>query len=428
MRPRFSPHPLPHALPLLALAGLMALAGCSTTSSSGSGAMKRGGGDYRRDGPSNASMAELAALPDPLPAVEPLKSGTMKPYAVMGRSYRPMTALDAYDERGVASWYGRQFHGLPTASGEPYDMHQLSAAHTTLPIPSWARVTNLSNGRSTILRINDRGPFKDDRLLDLSYAAAAKLDVVRTGSAPVRVELLLPTEIARIREERGREPTLFAQNGKAPVRAAARRDDEFVVADSAAPVARPVALPVSAPASATVAAPVVTAAVTPAVIAAPPPPRPRAPVMTPVPASPIPPEFVAERAADRVADRAVDRAAARGPDDDVPSIAPSSPATPLPVATAPAPASEAVRADLPPDATGGTWLQLGAFSSRDNAEAARSRVAPRLGALGDKTRVVLRGSLFRVHVGPFASRDEATTAREELAIALGEKPVLVDQP
>ncbi|WP_176256922.1 septal ring lytic transglycosylase RlpA family protein [Derxia lacustris] len=360
----------------LALSGLL-VAGCSTApKTAGSGPLKRGGGDYRRDGPSDASLAELAALPDPLPAVEPLKTGTMKPYTVMGRDYRPMTLLQPYDEQGVASWYGRQFHGLPTASGEPYDMHALSAAHTTLPIPSWARVTNLRNGRSTILRINDRGPFKDDRILDLSYAAAAKLDVVRTGSAPVRIELLLPAEIARIREERGREPApLLAQ----------------------APAAAP-----------------------PASIA-----RVSA---TPLPTAALPTAALQTAPLDAAA-------GARGPDADVPTVAPtavrSAPrdgASVAPLASAVPPVAPPARTDYPADGAASTWLQLGAFSSRDNAEAALSRVAPRLGALGERSRVVLRGNLFRVHVGPFASREEASTVRDQLASTLGERPVIVDQP
>ncbi|WP_051378083.1 septal ring lytic transglycosylase RlpA family protein [Derxia gummosa] len=389
---------------LLALAAAIALAGCSTAPKSSSGGgwssgMKRGGGDYRKDGPSDASLAELAALPDPLPAVEPLKTGTMKPYTVMGRDYRPMTTLAPYSEEGVASWYGRQFHGLPTASGETYDMHALTAAHTTLPIPSWARVTNLRNGRSTILRINDRGPFKDDRLLDLSYAAAAKLDVVRTGSAPVRVELLLPAEIARIREERAADPQLaFGGGQRAPLPVASRAPAVARDADDGRAATR-TARNTDNP-GATDDGRITRIAATPAV---------------PVAAS-----------------------ARGGPDGDVPSVAPAVgqpmggdeiAVIALPaVVPAPAPAEGTTRADFPRDPAASTWLQLGAFSSRENAEAARSRALPRLGALGERTRVVQLGRLYRVHVGPFASKEDAGAAREQLASMLGERPVIVDLP
>jgi rare lipoprotein A len=110
----------------------------------------------------------------------------------MGRSYTPMTELSEYRERGVATWYGRRYHGQRTSSGEVYDMYAMTGAHTLLPIPSYARVTNLANGRSVVVRINDRGPFLADRLIDLSFVAAHKLDIVRNGSALVEVEAVLP--------------------------------------------------------------------------------------------------------------------------------------------------------------------------------------------------------------------------------------------
>jgi rare lipoprotein A len=111
----------------------------------------------------------------------------------MGRNYTPMTELAPYRARGVATWYGRRYHGKQTSSGEVYDMYAMTAAHTTLPIPSYARVTNVDNGRSVVVRINDRGPFIGDRLIDLSYVAAHRLDLLRTGSGVVEVETILPT-------------------------------------------------------------------------------------------------------------------------------------------------------------------------------------------------------------------------------------------
>jgi len=111
---------------------------------------------------------------------------------VAGRRYAVLPTSTGYVERGVASWYGTEFHGLRTSTGEPYDMFAMTAAHKTLPLPCYARVTNLSNGRSAVVRINDRGPFVDNRIIDLSYSAARKLDMIRNGTAFVQVEVLTP--------------------------------------------------------------------------------------------------------------------------------------------------------------------------------------------------------------------------------------------
>src|SRR5690606_35820371 len=108
-------------------------------------------------------------------------------YDVLGRRYYVRATSDGYDETGVASWYGRDFHGLRTSSGEIYDMHALTAAHTTLPIPTWVEVTNLENGKRVVVRVNDRGPFVKNRIIDLSYAAAREIDMLRNGTARVRV-------------------------------------------------------------------------------------------------------------------------------------------------------------------------------------------------------------------------------------------------
>jgi rare lipoprotein A len=116
----------------------------------------------------------------------------MRPYTVMGRQYVPMTAIAPYRARGVATWYGRRYHGKLTSTGEPYDMYAMTAAHPTLPLPSYVRVTSVANGRSVIVRVNDRGPFIDSRLIDLSYTAAHKLGVITGGSALVDVELVQP--------------------------------------------------------------------------------------------------------------------------------------------------------------------------------------------------------------------------------------------
>ncbi len=153
---------------------------------------QRGGGYYLDDGPGDSPPADIDSIPDAVPRVEPLHRGTRRPYTVMGRNYTPMTALAPYKARGIASWYGRRYHGKMTSSGEIYDMYGMSAAHTTLPVPSYARVTHLANGKSVVVRINDRGPFIDQRLIDLSYTAAHKLGVLGGGSGMVEVEAILP--------------------------------------------------------------------------------------------------------------------------------------------------------------------------------------------------------------------------------------------
>lgn len=177
-----------------------ALAGCGSVAPRGSPAeigkgtpsVSRSGGYYLNDGPGDNPPAHLDQVPDAVPKVEPLKSGAMRPYTVLGQTYTPMTALGPYRKRGVASWYGRRYHGQKTASGELYDMYAMTAAHPTLPIPSYARVTNLANGKSVVVRINDRGPFLSDRLIDLSYTAAYKLGVLGGGKTLVEVDSIFP--------------------------------------------------------------------------------------------------------------------------------------------------------------------------------------------------------------------------------------------
>ena len=121
----------------------------------------------------------LDFVPEAQPRIEPLRSGgPNKPYEVLGRRYSPATADVAWQETGLASWYGARFHGRPTASGEPYDMYAMTAAHKTLPLPSYVRVRNPANGREVVLRINDRGPFVDGRVIDLSYTAAHRLGLL----------------------------------------------------------------------------------------------------------------------------------------------------------------------------------------------------------------------------------------------------------
>ena len=134
---------------------------------------------------------DLASIPDAVPRDEPRsRYGNPESYEVFGRRYRVMKSAKGFVERGNASWYGPGFHGERTSSGEPYDMYAMTAAHKNLPIPSYVRVTNLDNGRSIVVRVNDRGPFVDKRIIDLSYTAAWKLDMLRSGTAPVEVRVL----------------------------------------------------------------------------------------------------------------------------------------------------------------------------------------------------------------------------------------------
>jgi rare lipoprotein A len=180
---------------LAALAFSLTLAGCGTGTtrpSAQAGVPKSSGGYYQDDGPGDHPPADLAAIADAVPRDEPLSRYANRPYTVLGKRYVPMREVAPYHATGIASWYGRKFHGQKTSSGEIYDMYSMTAAHKTLPIPSYARVTNPANGRSVIVRINDRGPFHAGRLIDLSYTAAWKLGYIGDGSARVEVDSVVP--------------------------------------------------------------------------------------------------------------------------------------------------------------------------------------------------------------------------------------------
>jgi rare lipoprotein A len=285
----------------------------------------RGGGFYQDDGPGDNAPANMDQIGDAEPRIEPLHRFANNPYMVFGQPYTPYKALTPYKQRGIGSWYGRKFHGQRTSSGEPYDMYAMTAAHATLPIPSFVRVTSLANGRSVILRVNDRGPFHSGRLIDLSYTAAYKLGYAGAGSAQVEVESILPEEM----------PLIAARRQQAPQTAAAA---------APAPVAetKPIA-------------PVVVAAATP---------------------------LEAETA---------------------------KPVLPIPV-----------------DAeAGGIYLQLGAFSGRDNAENFRVRVYQQLTWLSDAIQIYTRDGMFRLHLGPYRDRAEAGGMAERIREALQFKPVIV---
>ncbi len=321
------------------------LAGCgSIAPRGGTAAAARSGGYYLNDGPGDNPPANLNQVPDAVPKVEPLKTGAMKPYTVLGQTYNPMTELAPYRARGVASWYGRRYNGQKTASGEIYDMYGMTAAHPTLPIPSYARVTNLQNGKSVVVRINDRGPFLADRLIDLSYTAAYKIGVLGGGKALVEVEAIIP----------GAEVPLNSN-----------------VAGNDAPA------PVTAP------TPPVTVVSTPAAV---------------VPAAVsvlIPSASAAEMKA-----------------------------VPPEAAPTPQPAPPVVAITAEPQ---GIFLQLGAFSSQDNADNYLAKLRAQLdNTLAASLHIYKKGDgLFRVHAGPYSSQAEARQAADHLNQSLGIKAIVV---
>lgn len=170
--------------PVIILALIFFVGACSTT---------RKGGYYLDDGP-DARPQDVSQVKEPVPRSEPLSKSGNKPYVVFGKRYYPLKSAAGYSKRGTSSWYGKKFHGRKTSSGEKYDMYKMSAAHKTLPLPSFVRVRNLDNNRSVIVRVNDRGPFLHNRLIDLSYAAAHRLDIIRTGTGRVEVTAITGNE------------------------------------------------------------------------------------------------------------------------------------------------------------------------------------------------------------------------------------------
>lgn len=199
---RYCPSLISLALILL----VVQLNGCSSTPSrskpmasapsSGGYVMKpyprRGGGFYKDDGLPAQIPENIDQIPNATPRLEPLRNAANKPYTVLGMSFTPMTRLQPFSQQGIGSWYGTKFNGLKTSNGDTYDMFAMTAAHPTLPLPCYVRVTNTQNNRSVIVRVNDRGPFHNGRIIDLSFTAAYKLGYVDQGSSPVRVELIMP--------------------------------------------------------------------------------------------------------------------------------------------------------------------------------------------------------------------------------------------
>jgi len=169
----------------------MTLSGCGSSPKKAD-APPSSGKYYSDDGPPESVPEGLADVPDAVPRDEPFHRFANRPYTVFGQTYAPVVNKEPTKERGLASWYGKKFHGQKTSSGEVYDMFAMTAAHKTLPIPSYVKVTNVKTGQSVVVRVNDRGPFHSNRIIDLSYAAAARIGIVKAGSGLVEVERVLP--------------------------------------------------------------------------------------------------------------------------------------------------------------------------------------------------------------------------------------------
>ena len=358
----------------------------------------RGGGYYQDDGPGEHPPADLMSIPDAVPRPEPLLARANRPYVVFERQYQPMVVLSPFRQRGVASWYGRKFHGRRTSSGEVYDMYAMTAAHPTLPIPSYARVTHLASGRSVVVRVNDRGPFLHDRVIDLSYTAAARLGYAGAGSAQVEVELIT------------RFDGVPLEGVAAPGPAAA----PAVPAVSAAPAARPAAATLSSGAAAVTDVRFVQVAERAA-------PQ-RAPSERTSPERTSPERTTPERTTpERTSpERAPSE---RASPQRMPVTPPPDGPRPATVTTSPRSASAAPGASAPVADTG-VFLQLGAFSTRENAEALRDHLESQLD-IAVPLRVRADGAHFKVLMGPYPRRADALAAAERIAQRSGSRPFVV---
>jgi len=385
------------ALAACAVAVAVFLAGCASGPRSGGG-----GGASGRDGPGTNIPSDLARVPDAEPRIEPIRTsgGTAKPYTVLGRGYAPLTDDQPFRESGLASWYGTKFHAQSTSSGEPYDMYAMTAAHKTLPLPSYVRVRNPANGREVIVRVNDRGPFVDGRVIDLSYTAALKLDLLR-GVAPVEIE--------RITNE--------------DIRTGAWRRDTGTAYASAAPAPAPAPfVPVRVPSSRTAnsQAPVVVPAQWTTSVDANgyndiPPPASAMPVAPQTPIATMPPVGAEPESAQSPPSTAPSRSAITVTDLAPLQAAPASP-PPLP-AGAPAPST----------ALQGFWVQLGAFRERDGAESMLNQAARGLPSLAPQLRVFSEAGTHRLQAGPFPSRNAAGEAVTQLRDSLRIAPMVVER-
>jgi rare lipoprotein A len=396
------------ALAACAVAVAVLLAGCASSTRSGGGG-SGGGALSGRDGPGTNIPPDLDRVPDAEPRIEPIRTsgGTSKPYTVLGRGYAPITDDRPFRESGLASWYGRKFHAASTSNGEAYDMYAMTAAHKTLPLPSYVRVRNPANNRVVVVRVNDRGPFVDGRVIDLSYTAALKLDLLR-GVAPVEIE--------RITNE--------------DIRTGAWRRDNGTAYASAAPLPKGQAAPVAPVVPVRVASPRLANAQQQQPVPVPsqwttpvatnnnddmPPPASTMPVVPQTPmAATLPPGAEPE--------------SAQSP----PSIPPSRQAIMVtdlaPLQAAPSsPPQTPAGAPAPSGALQGFWVQLGAFRERDGAENLRGQAARDLPSLAPQLRVFSEAGTHRLQAGPFPSRNAAGEAVTQLRESLRIAPMVVER-
>ncbi len=365
----------------------------ATARSDSPGGTSRRGAYYMDDGPGSEPAPDHRTVPDAQPRREPLLSRANRPYAVFGRNYQPMTALVPYQQRGFASWYGRKFHGQKTASGEVYNMYAMTAAHPTLPIPSYVRVTNTRTGERVIVRVNDRGPFLNDRLIDLSYTAAAKLGYIQAGSAQVDVELLSFQDGDPINAT-----ALIAQSPATAGSTNVKKSEALLAA---------LANPPSA-----------------GLVASPPVPSPAMPSSSvPSPPVPSPPaELREERLQVEITVKQDDVVS-------VPNAKPSAaisaekptaaPTTILAGTSVVAPTIESVAAPAK------TYLQLGAFSTSESAESTREKVRKQLDWFKHPIEIISETGLFKLRAGPYGNRSDANAMAERIRVATGSKPFLM---
>ncbi len=357
----------------------------------------------------NVAQDAGPGIQDAVPKVEPRsRYGNPASYVVFGKRYYTKDESKGHVERGLASWYGPGFHGRKTSSGERYDMYAMTAAHKTLPLPTYARVTNIENGRSAVVRINDRGPFHGPRVIDLSRAAAAKLGVLAAGTAEVEVRALdaakpepaPPNPFLLAANKRQPPPFLDgfdASEPAAPSREVAvaerSRDGRQAVANAGGSSAGPSAVPLEAkPARELVVAQRANS-------------KPKA-----IPAARRPEPMSTKRKADiQVAD-ATDSKAVKGKAGLV-EVKPARGKTAVEADT------KVAKAD---PVSAGMYLQVGAFGDRSNAENLRKRLSKELARLQVQVRSIGGESsqLYKVQVGPLASRAKASDVSQQLA-ALG---------
>ncbi|QJE03186.1 septal ring lytic transglycosylase RlpA family protein [Massilia forsythiae] len=339
------------------------------------------GGYYQDDGPGANPPPNLDKVPDAVVRYEPYARAANRPYEVFGQNYVPMLGDEPFSQRGVASWYGVKFHGQRTSSGEPYDMYAMTAAHPTLPIPSYVRITSLESGQSVVLRVNDRGPFHAERIIDVSYTAAYKLGLLGKGSHQVQLERLFPD---------GSRAALAARAVAPPV-----------------PVVRPLA---AAPA---VLRPVPVAAALPA-----------AQVQLqpqPVPVAVAPAQQQSQFAAGGTAQMQTQTQTQ-------PVMAAQFQPLPQPQPVS-LPAPQAREASFAPAPTAGAalkpgfYLQLGAFGREDKAQEIGALL--RKSGMAQAVEVEPAGTVNRVLSGPFDTRDMALDAARDVPASLGLKPIVV---